>query len=323
MDILSGAPAVHLIPSRPDPGGVVGRGMDDKRQYTLQEFMLAPGHKDPCHPLVTIAISSMLTLIRASVTSAIVKVIVEAVSHHTRVSHSMVFQWRSPIWVVLLRRGWCLFELTPMSDTTYVTAHIQGFSVDEDDRSEHIRLVSWGPGARYTAIPNVWSDGLGNVHENGIPRCQLQRLSRYVRNLGDDPDVPLFWLDTICVPRDAICKPPKAVHERKLEDMVADLDQMKARLESKMERDPGMSEDFILYVLGNVAFRSTSVVTDEALCLSTLLGLDMDVMLSIDVKERMAAFWRRQRPDARRAGAELGATHQPAREGAAVRDGPA
>ncbi|RYP12558.1 hypothetical protein DL765_007260 [Monosporascus sp. GIB2] len=325
MDILSGALAVHQILSTPDPGDAVGRCMDNKRQYTLQEFMVT-SHRDPCHPLVSIAISSVLTFIRASVTSAISKVIVEAVSDNARVSHFMVFQWRSPIWAELLRRGWCPFELSPMS---------------------------------------------------------LQRLSRYVRNLGNGPDIPVFRLHTICVPPDAICKPPGAAHERELQDLAIaktreaygrstatlvldawllstssagmtdaeemmrifsctwisrlwtyqegalpealyfqlegvaeDLDQMKARLESEMERDLGMrftlgerllvqhnslrgfreldprSEDFILYVLGIMAFRPTSVVTDEALCLSTLLGLDMDAMLSIDVKERMAAFWR-------------------------------
>lgn len=464
VDLLSAATTVHQILSTPDPGDAAGRYMDDTKRYTLQEFMLAPGHKDPCHPLVSIAISSMLTFIMSATIRAMIKVTGEAVSDNARVGHSMVFEWRSPIWAELLRRGWCPFELTPMSvrfnttglafmsrverpipsrnheiatdypraghsshqdtqlcssfscvhrrlqDATYATAHAQGcqgcltvvalledmsailmggsfpliVSADGGDCKEHIRLVPWKPGVRYIAISHVWSDGLGNVRENGIPRCQLQRLSRYVRNLLDNAaDAPLFWLDTICVPPDAICKSPEATHERKLQDLAIanmretygrstatlvldawlfsapsagmtdaekmmrifsctwnsrlwtyqegalpdalyfqfkdaaeDLDQMKARLESEMERDPALgftlgerlliqhnslrgfrdlyprSEDFILFVLGNMAFRSTSVATDEAICLSTLMGLDMDAMLSVEAEQRMAAFWR-------------------------------
>ena len=37
--------------------------------------------------------------------------------------------------------------------------------------------------------------------------------------------------------------------------------------------------------------RSASVVTDEPLCLSCLVGLDMDLILSAEPEERMAAFW--------------------------------
>lgn len=62
---------------------------------------------------------------------------------------------------------------------------------------------------RYVAISHVWSDGLGNLKRNALPRCQLLRLSNMVRSLpGEYSNIGWFWLDTICVPPDEICRPP-------------------------------------------------------------------------------------------------------------------
>lgn len=56
----------------------------------------------------------------------------------------------------------------------------------------------------YVAISHVWSDGIGNLQRNALPRCQLLRLSNLVRSLqGDYSNIVLFWVDTICVPPDA------------------------------------------------------------------------------------------------------------------------
>ena len=53
----------------------------------------------------------------------------------------------------------------------------------------------------YIAISHVWSDGLGNPHENSLPRCQLERIQQLVNRLWD-PQVYIipFWIDTLCVP---------------------------------------------------------------------------------------------------------------------------
>ncbi|KAF7540762.1 hypothetical protein G7054_g1168 [Neopestalotiopsis clavispora] len=54
----------------------------------------------------------------------------------------------------------------------------------------------------WTAISHVWSDGLGNNKDNGIPLCQFKRLCRLTSALpisglaGQSP----FWLDTLCFP---------------------------------------------------------------------------------------------------------------------------
>jgi hypothetical protein len=46
-----------------------------------------------------------------------------------------------------------------------------------------------------------WSDGLGNPHENSLPRCQLFRLQKLVNALYPDEVRPVrFWMDTLCVP---------------------------------------------------------------------------------------------------------------------------
>ena len=44
-------------------------------------------------------------------------------------------------------------------------------------------------------------------------------------------------------------------------------------------------------ILSALQYRSTSVMTDEPLCLGCLVGLDMDKILEAEPKERMAAFW--------------------------------
>ncbi|KAF5233613.1 hypothetical protein FAUST_8049 [Fusarium austroamericanum] len=78
--------------------------------------------------------------------------------------------------------------------------------VDPDDGHAEITFNEAQPGTKYIAISHVWSDGLGNTSENAIPRCQLQRLSRYVQNITDSHgDYVYFWLDTICIPPDKIC----------------------------------------------------------------------------------------------------------------------
>ena len=43
--------------------------------------------------------------------------------------------------------------------------------------------------------------GMGNLHHNSLPACQLQRLQNNVNNLYSNFETPVpFWIDTICVP---------------------------------------------------------------------------------------------------------------------------
>jgi hypothetical protein len=94
-----------------------------------------------------------------------------------------------------------------------------------------IRIEKADPSTRYTAISHVWSDGLGNPNSNGLPQCQLEWLSTCLKRLpshgyqgiyysnhngivldtgGLDAispsstkrPVPLFWMDTLCIPVD-------------------------------------------------------------------------------------------------------------------------
>jgi hypothetical protein len=71
---------------------------------------------------------------------------------------------------------------------------------------------------KYVAISHVWSDGMGNKTRNGLPICQLERISNYISEL---PWLPaglttlgslirqgknsyfkpkFFWIDTLCIP---------------------------------------------------------------------------------------------------------------------------
>jgi hypothetical protein len=71
---------------------------------------------------------------------------------------------------------------------------------------------------KYVAISHVWSDGIGNKIRNGLPRCQLERIYKYISELlrmsaGIDNinslmrqeknsyfKTKLFWIDTLCIP---------------------------------------------------------------------------------------------------------------------------
>ena len=59
----------------------------------------------------------------------------------------------------------------------------------------------------YVAFSHVWSDGLGNLEGNSLPRCQLERLRLLIDTYNSQRDTvePIghFWLDTLCVPPDS------------------------------------------------------------------------------------------------------------------------
>lgn len=59
--------------------------------------------------------------------------------------------------------------------------------------------------AQYIAVSHVWSQGLGNPKKNSLPKCQLQRIQRWVNNLvskaGPEKDPVPFWMDGLCCPR--------------------------------------------------------------------------------------------------------------------------
>ena len=87
-------------------------------------------------------------------------------------------------------------------------------SISTTQEDLDIKVVAHKSGTPYIAISHVWSDGLGNVDENSLPICQLQRLGSKIRtsltafkSLGIsygpflENDGRLYiWMDTLCVP---------------------------------------------------------------------------------------------------------------------------
>lgn len=89
----------------------------------------------------------------------------------------------------------------------------------ETDGSLHLKVSKATYLSRYTAISHVWADGLGNPNGNGLPACQLRRLSMQLSHIvegryggtarhsysPENPSwimerSPLFWMDTLCIP---------------------------------------------------------------------------------------------------------------------------
>ncbi|TBU63568.1 hypothetical protein BD310DRAFT_964846 [Dichomitus squalens] len=54
---------------------------------------------------------------------------------------------------------------------------------------------------QYVAISHVWADGLGSTTEVGLPACQIARLAELVKQIV--PGTGDFWMDSLCVPREA------------------------------------------------------------------------------------------------------------------------
>lgn len=293
-----------------------------------------------------------------------------------------------------------------LQENSYMTAHVNGcpgcreievqqedladilrkgtfpliLSIDDDENPENIQVLPWEDGLAYIAISHVWSDGLGNVHKNAIPRCQLVRLSNLVRTLsGKASDVILFWLDTICVPPDAANQPelqqlaiekmretylyscatlvvdaelysistvgmsdaeimmrvfvstwnsrlwtyqegalPSALYFQ-FEEAAHDVDELLERFQqsedfatkytlgNRLSREyfalrgfrnlsgvsggQGPIDGVLLFMIHALSHRTTSVPSDEAICLSTLLGLDMRAIVETKPEQRMEKFW--------------------------------
>ena len=94
----------------------------------------------------------------------------------------------------------------------------------------------------YVAISHVWSQGLGNRHNNAIYLCQLQRLQRYANRLVPPAHRPVpMWIDTICVPLEAdarmeAIKTMDAVYQNALAVLVVDQTLIDFDLASAIEK---------------------------------------------------------------------------------------
>ncbi|KAK3353867.1 hypothetical protein B0T25DRAFT_581541 [Lasiosphaeria hispida] len=118
-----------------------------------------------------------------------------------------------------------------IDESTYLTKHVNGCDCKDTLRAwivgelvEHvvkvidadgIPVVCWeeaevlkvqdalADGTEYTAISHVWADGLGNPHENALPKCQLSRIQDLVNQLKSNSNTGhgrFFWMDTLCIP---------------------------------------------------------------------------------------------------------------------------
>ncbi|KAK0497529.1 hypothetical protein EDD18DRAFT_157808 [Armillaria luteobubalina] len=57
--------------------------------------------------------------------------------------------------------------------------------------------VSSSSDTPYVAISHVWVDGLGSTTEEGLPRCQIERIAGMVKGVLPGG---AFWMDSLCIP---------------------------------------------------------------------------------------------------------------------------
>ncbi|KAK3045572.1 hypothetical protein LTR09_012856 [Extremus antarcticus] len=170
------------------------------------------------------------------------------------------------------------------------------------DGQPSLAYVRASPGAHYVAISHLWADGLGNPHDNTLPRCQLQSIADQVKAcneiLAKNPpistDHPMnllavlrskaeklfakfedhptdFWLDVYCVP---LLPPGDTDDELYLDD--------------RPGRDPGFTRE-VIQRLKSIALQRMYETYAWARC---TLVLDRELM-SIPRPSTLSERWAR------------------------------
>ncbi|VUC30630.1 unnamed protein product [Clonostachys rosea] len=97
-------------------------------------------------------------------------------------------------------------------------------SIIHDEEEPKLNVTRMTNKTSYITFSHVWSDGLGNPASNSLPRCQINKLARYIKELEPPKLAPQqavvnmgylkmdfrrmtrtletshFWLDTLCIP---------------------------------------------------------------------------------------------------------------------------
>lgn len=88
-----------------------------------------------------------------------------------------------------------------VDDVTKVIADGGYPIVNLADNNREVEVHPANQGDLYVTISHVWSDGLGNPHDNELPYCQLVYIQGLVNALYPESQRPVkFWLDTLCIP---------------------------------------------------------------------------------------------------------------------------
>ena len=89
-----------------------------------------------------------------------------------------------------------------LRDSTFPLVNGKALLANDASACEPV-IVPYSPGTPFVAFSHVWSDGHGSVPEEGLPRCQLEFLTRLVdlTQLGPQEPPHLFWIDSLCIPR--------------------------------------------------------------------------------------------------------------------------
>jgi hypothetical protein len=94
-------------------------------------------------------------------------------------------------------------SLTDKTRASVMQGRIPLLVAHHSDRGWELEVNDFHEGQEYIAISHVWSDGMGNPHQNALLPCLIRFLDFCVQkvfgNLNPGAE-PKFWLDTICVP---------------------------------------------------------------------------------------------------------------------------
>ena len=94
----------------------------------------------------------------------------------------------------------CAFWVPPLSEIFDILQERQipllsAKSILGHDESTSEPVVrAYEDGMKFTSFSHLWADGLGSTSEDGLPRCQIERLCKKVTN-------DYFWVDALCIPK--------------------------------------------------------------------------------------------------------------------------
>ncbi|KAI0770005.1 hypothetical protein C8Q74DRAFT_1369239 [Fomes fomentarius] len=94
-----------------------------------------------------------------------------------------------------LKLSSCPFLLPSLADVSELLEAGQLPVIVYNGRTLTVRNAADGP---YIAISHVWADGLGSTTEQGLPACQVARISDVASRLV--PGSGAFWIDSLCIP---------------------------------------------------------------------------------------------------------------------------
>ena len=165
-----------------------------------------------------------------------------------------------------------------------------------------LKIIRATPSSKYIAISHVWSGGLGNPTNNGLPECQVRQILYRIRKLRGLMSIvngmkdafasakpTLFWMDTFCIPVGDIFRPSRKKSINAMAEIYAGADAV-------LVLDPGLqylsyknleAEQALAHVLCSSWMSRCWTLQEASLSKSWYIQFKDSVVHIVDAMERL------------------------------------